>query len=154
MAHYLCRKSLRILQSECLSPLMGSLQIPPGINTTLQLLKVKLALLPCKLIWCNWIWNGLQCQILVKLYISDLPVYALTKEIQLCHPEIFSQYFPIFRQLHIEQSLLVIHGQLIEAESLLNPLFTQKEKLNLKTYSSTLLDIYIYIYIYIHTESQ
>ena len=43
--------------------------------------------------------------------ISDQPAYALTKELQFDHPEMFSQYFPIFKQLHIEQSLLVIHGQ-------------------------------------------
>ena len=50
--------------------------------------------------------------------ISDQPAYALTKELQFDHPEMFSEYFPIFKQLHIEQSLLVIHGQLIEGSEL------------------------------------
>ena len=46
--------------------------------------------------------------------VKDQPVYTLTKELQFRHPEIFSHCFPIFGQLHIEQSLLVIHGQLIK----------------------------------------
>ena len=50
--------------------------------------------------------------------VSDQPVYALTKELQFRHPEIFSQYFPIFGKLHIEQFLLVILGQLIEGSGL------------------------------------
>ena len=41
--------------------------------------------------------------------VSDQHVYALTKELQFRNPDIFSQYFPIFRQLHIlvEGSVLV-----------------------------------------------
>ena len=51
--------------------------------------------------------------------VSDQPVYALTKELRnFRHPEFFYQYFPIFGQLHIEQSLLVIEGQLIEGSGL------------------------------------
>ena len=46
--------------------------------------------------------------------VSDHPVYALTKELQ----EYYSKYFPIFGQLHIEQCLLVIHGQLIKGSGL------------------------------------
>ena len=39
--------------------------------------------------------------------VSDQPVHALSKELQLQfrHPEIFSQCVPIFGQLHIKQSL-------------------------------------------------
>ena len=58
--------------------------------------------------------------------VSDQPLYALTKELQFRHPEIFSQYFPIFRQLHIDQSLLVIHGQLIESSGLVQILTENK----------------------------
>ena len=58
--------------------------------------------------------------------VSDQPVYALTKELQFRHPEIFSQYFPIFGQLHIEQSLLVIYGQLIEGSGLVQILTENK----------------------------
>ena len=50
--------------------------------------------------------------------VSDQLVYAPTKELQLRYPEIFAKYFAIFGQLHIEQSLLVIHGQLIEGSGL------------------------------------
>ena len=58
--------------------------------------------------------------------ISDQPAYALTKELQFDHPEMFSQYFPIFKQLHIEQSLFVIHGQLIEGSELVRILTESK----------------------------
>ena len=58
--------------------------------------------------------------------VSDQPVYALTKELQFRHPEMFSQFFPIFGQLHIEQSLLVFHGQLIERSGLVQILTENK----------------------------
>ena len=50
----------------------------------------------------------------------DQPVYALTKEIQWRYPNNFSdnQYFAIFGGLHIEQSLLGIHGELIAGSGL------------------------------------
>lgn len=51
--------------------------------------------------------------------VSDQPVYALTKELQLPFPEIFSKYFPLFRQLHIEQFVLVIHEQMIKGSSMI-----------------------------------
>ena len=54
------------------------------------------------------------------------PVCALTKELQFCHPEILSLFFPIFRQLHIEQSLLIIHRQLIEGSGLVQILTENK----------------------------
>ena len=58
--------------------------------------------------------------------VSDQPVYALTKKLQFRHPEMFSQYFPIFGQLYIEQSLLVIHGQLIKDSGLVQILTENK----------------------------
>ena len=51
--------------------------------------------------------------------VSDQPVYALTKELQLPFPEIFSKYFPLFGQLHIEQFVLVIHEQMIKGSSMI-----------------------------------
>ena len=51
--------------------------------------------------------------------VRDQPVFALTKELILQFSETFSKYFPIFEQLHIEQCLLVIHGQLIKGSGLL-----------------------------------
>ena len=58
--------------------------------------------------------------------VSDQPVYALTKELQLHFLEIFSNYFPLFGQLHIEQCVLVIHGQMIEGSGLLEILTENK----------------------------
>ena len=58
--------------------------------------------------------------------VSDQPVYALTRQLQLRFPEIFSNYSPLFRQLHIEQCLLVIHGQMIKGSGLLEILTENK----------------------------
>ena len=58
--------------------------------------------------------------------VSDQPVYALTKKLQFRHPEMFSEYFPILGQLHIEQSLLVINRQLIEGSGLVQ-IFTENK---------------------------
>ena len=56
----------------------------------------------------------------------DQPVFALTKELQFCFPNIFHNYFPLFGGLHIEQSLLVLHGQLIKGSGLMKILNLQK----------------------------
>ena len=40
--------------------------------------------------------------------------------------KLFSQYFPILRELYIERSLLVIHGQLIEGSGLVK-IFTENK---------------------------
>ena len=52
--------------------------------------------------------------------VSDQPVYALTKEVQWKMPNEFGehQYFAMLGGLHIEQCLLVIHGQLIKGSGL------------------------------------
>ena len=50
--------------------------------------------------------------------VSDCPVYALIKEAQFQFPEQFSNYFTMFRGLHIEQCLLVTHGQFTEGSGL------------------------------------
>ena len=50
--------------------------------------------------------------------VSDCPVYALTKEAQYRFASEFSNYFPMFGGLHIEQCLLVTHGQLITGSGL------------------------------------
>ena len=49
----------------------------------------------------------------IPVDISDQPVYALSKELQFRYPDIFGDYVPLIGALHIEQFLLVIHGQLI-----------------------------------------
>ena len=58
--------------------------------------------------------------------VRDQLVYALTKELQLRFPKIFSNYFPLFGQFHIEQCLLVIHGQMIKGLRLLKILNENK----------------------------
>ena len=50
--------------------------------------------------------------------MSDCPVYALTKEVQFRFPDQFADYVAMFGGLHIEQCLLVIHGQLIHGSGL------------------------------------
>ena len=50
--------------------------------------------------------------------MSDQPVYTLTKEAQYRFFNQFSNYFPMFGGLHIEQCLLVPHGQLITGSGL------------------------------------
>ena len=55
-------------------------------------------------------------QISVDVY--DCSVYVLTKKAQFRFPEHFPNYFPMFGGLHIEQCLLVTHGQFIEGSGL------------------------------------
>ena len=50
--------------------------------------------------------------------MSDQPVYTLTKEAQYRFLNQFSNYFPMFGGLHIEQCLLIPHGQLITGSGL------------------------------------
>ena len=89
--------------------------------------EIRLALLICKFIWYNWIWNRTTVLNPGQTFdISDQPAYALTKELQFDHPEMFSQCFPIFKQLHIEQSLLIIHGQFAEGSELVRILTESK----------------------------
>ena len=57
---------------------------------------------------------------------SDQPVFALTRELQFRFSKMFQNYFPLFGELHIEQSLLVLHGQLIEGSGLMEILNLQK----------------------------
>ena len=57
---------------------------------------------------------------------SNQLLCTLTNELQFRHVEIFSQYFTIFRQLHSEHSLLLIHGQQIEGSGLAQVLTKNK----------------------------
>ena len=102
------------------------MQTLPGINTILPLLRDKVSTfnMQAHLIQLNVKWTAVFGQIPVDL--SNQPVYGLTKELQFRHPEMFSQYFPIFGQPRIEQSLLVIHGQLIEGSGLVQILTENK----------------------------
>ena len=50
--------------------------------------------------------------------MSDCPVFAFTKEAQYRLADEFSDYFAMFGGLHIEQCMLVTHGQLIAGSGL------------------------------------
>lgn len=50
--------------------------------------------------------------------VCDQPVYALTKQIQWIFLHLFQNYFYLFGGLHVEKSLLVIHGQFIKGSGL------------------------------------
>ena len=56
----------------------------------------------------------------ISIDVSDQAVYGLTKELQYRYPHLFEKYCPIMGGLHIEQSLLLIHTQLIEGPGLGN----------------------------------
>ena len=60
------------------------------------------------------------------LDVRDQLVYALTKELQYCYPYLLEKYCPIIRDLHIEQSILSIHGQLSEGSGLVKILILHK----------------------------
>ena len=64
--------------------------------------EIRLAL-QTHLMHLNLKWNAVLNPDQTPVDVSDQPVDALTKELQFCHQEIFSQNFPIFRQLHIDQ---------------------------------------------------
>ena len=116
------------LSTECLSPGWAthdasqerSIQTPPGINTILQLLRDKVSTfnMQAHLMQLNTKWTAVSNPGQFPVDVGDQPVYAHKKELQFRHPDIFSQYFLIFGQLYIEQSVLVIHGQLIEDSGL------------------------------------
>ena len=44
---------------------------------------------------------------------SDCSIYALTKEAIYCFPDKFPGYCAMFGNIHSEQCLLVVHGQLV-----------------------------------------
>ena len=92
----------------------------PGINTLLPLHrdKVNTFNMQSHLMNLNAKWTEILNPDQTPVDVSDQPVHALTKELQLRFPESYSKYFPIFGQLYIEQCLLVIYGQLIKGSGL------------------------------------
>ena len=94
---------------------------PPGINTISPLLCDKVHTLNmqayCMLLNINStkILNEDQTPVDTR----DEPLFALSKEAQYRYPKLFSNYVVLFGALHIEQSLLGIHGQLIDGSGLL-----------------------------------
>ena len=80
----------------------------------------ELAILILKLIFfqLNMKWTTVLNPLKTPVDVSDHPACAITKGLQFCQPDISSQYFSIFIQFHIEQSLLVVNEQLIEGSGL------------------------------------
>ena len=56
----------------------------------------------------------------IPVDVSDQPVYALSKEVQLRYPSLFGrcQYVCLLDDLHIEHTNLLIHGELIKGSGL------------------------------------
>ena len=50
--------------------------------------------------------------------VCDQPVYTLTKQSWLMQLDLFHNYFSLFSGLHVEKSLLVIHGQFTKGSGL------------------------------------
>ena len=77
---------------------------PSGINTIIALHREKVSTfnMQSHLMHLNFKWPETLNLGQTPLEVSDQPVHALTKELQLRFPEIFSNYFPLFGQLHIE----------------------------------------------------
>ena len=76
----------------------------------------------------------------VPIDVSDQPVYALSKEIQLRYPSMFGpdKYVCLLGDLHIEIELLRIHGEIIKGSGLDSIL----ESSNLSTLgTSTIIDV-------------
>ena len=101
---------------------------PSGISTIIPLNREKVSTFSMQshLMHLNIKWTETLNPGQTPFDVRDQPVYALTKELQLRFPEIFSKYFPLFRQFHIEQYLLVIHGQMIKGLRLLKILNESK----------------------------
>ena len=97
--------------------ILRGIQTPPGIILfILPLLRDQVTAFKMQvhLMHLNMKWTAVLNPAQTPANVSDQPVHALTKEIQFLDLEMFSRYFPIFGQLHIDQYLLVIHGQLID----------------------------------------
>ena len=115
----------------------------PGINSILPLIKEPVHTLK----------SQYHCMNIIKATISninpgqipadtcDQPVYAINKEIQLRYPAEFSddQYFTILGGLHVEKSLLGIHGEIIAGSGLAKILVVNN--LSLVGVSTAALDV-------------
>ena len=99
-----------------------------GINSILPLHRDKVSTfnMQSHLMHLNMKWTAILNPNQTPVDVSDQPVFALTKELILRFPEKFSEYFPLFGQLHIEQCILVIHGQLVKGSGLLEILTENK----------------------------
>ena len=56
----------------------------------------------------------------VPVDASDQPLFAFSKELQIRLPSVFGpgKYVCMFGDLHLEQSLLVLHGEIVKGSGL------------------------------------
>ena len=95
---------------------------PSGINTILPLHRDKASTfnMQSHLMHMDMKWTEILNANQTPVDVSDQPVYALTKELIFRFPD------EVFGQFHIEQCILVIHGQLIKGSGLLEILTENK----------------------------
>ena len=109
-----------------------------GIHALMPLNNKKLSSLKSQF-YCMNIINFIN-QDQVPVDVSDQLVFALSKEVQIRYPLVFGpgKYFCLFDDLHIEQSLLGLHGEIIKGSGL----ETILEGANLSTKGvSTIVDV-------------
>ena len=83
---------------------------PPGINTVLPVLTDNVNSLKIQnhCVMMNQAYTKILNPTQIPVNVSDCPVYGLSKELQWCYPNTCGEYF--LGTLHIEKSLLTIHG--------------------------------------------
>ena len=100
----------------------SSIDQTPGINALMPLINKKVSTLEAQYHIMSMVKKIVQYvnHNQVPIDVSDQPVFALSKELQLRLPQMFGydKYICMLGDLHIEQSLLVMHGQLIKGSGL------------------------------------
>ena len=95
---------------------------PTGINALMPMINKKVHTLDAQYHIMSLIKNHISYinKDQIPVDVSDQPVFALSKELQLRLPLIFGhdKYLSLLGDLHIEQSLLVMHGDLIKGSGL------------------------------------
>ena len=92
-----------------------------GVHALMPLIHEKVATLKAQFHCMNIIKDTIKfINPQIPIGVSDQPVYALSKEVQLRYPSSFGadKYVNLFGDLHIEIELLRIHGELIKGSGL------------------------------------
>ena len=93
-----------------------------GINSLMPLINQKISSLKSQFHCMNIIRDTIEFinPNQVPVDVSDQPVYAFSKEVQLRYPSVFGpgKYISLFGDLHVEHSALLMHGQIIKGSGL------------------------------------